>query len=156
MSDLLEVRIVSLPMEVYIRAREHHEGLTREFTLIRLADPETSDVPHRLLQLAEEVTERYSPFTAPAERELAEAEERGQPQVDLTYHVPPSAAEAAQGLAALLDEADEYCRAGRHLLTLVTPPETQAFRRWYLGEFVRQIGGEEPLAWPEFKVRDGQ
>jgi hypothetical protein len=52
----------------------------------------------------------------------------------------------------MLDEADEFCRRGRHLLTLETPPELVVFRKWYLQEFIDQIErGAEPTAWPEFR-----
>ena len=37
--------------------------------------------------------------------------------------VPPDVAAASEDLNAILDEADAYCREGRHLLTLATPPE---------------------------------
>ncbi len=55
-----------------------------------------------------------------------------------------------------MDEADDYCRAGQHLLTLVTPPEALAFRRWYLGEFVRQIAGEQPRPWTDWRAENAE
>ena len=54
---------------------------------------------------------------------------------------------AAAEFDALLDEADDYCRAGETLLTLATPAPALAFRRWFLGEFVRQAAGEPPRPW---------
>jgi hypothetical protein len=51
----------------------------------------------------------------------------------------------------MLDEADEYCRRGEHLLTLETPPELVRFRRWYLQEFVNQIAGAAPEPWPDYR-----
>ncbi|MDP9441273.1 MAG: hypothetical protein M3P34_03640 [Actinomycetota bacterium] len=49
----------------------------------------------------------------------------------------------------MLDEPDEFCRSGNQLLTLATPPELLAFRRWYLREFNAQLQGQPPLPWPE-------
>lgn len=62
------------------------------------------------------------------------------------------AAEGAARLESLLDEADEFCRAG-DLLTLAATGEGVAFRRWFLHEFVRQIDGRPPRAWSS--VREG-
>ena len=49
----------------------------------------------------------------------------------------------------MLDEADEYCRRGDHLLTLATPPEELRFRRWFISEFVDQVNGAPPTPWPD-------
>ncbi|MDP8936487.1 MAG: hypothetical protein M3O23_01920, partial [Actinomycetota bacterium] len=45
--------------------------------------------------------------------------------------MPAEVGPAAAEFNRLLDEADEFCRAG-DLLTLATPPDTAAFRRWFL------------------------
>jgi len=49
-----------------------------------------------------------------------------------TYQLPATVVDAVRALDAILDEADEYCLAGKHLLTLATPPDLVTFRRWYL------------------------
>ena len=149
--DLVEVHIRSLPIPVLQVAREHGEGLLREFKLIELGEDEAPGVPGRLVALGEELRERFSGFTAATEAELAEAEAAGADQVDVVYRLPPDAAEASERLGTLLDEADEYCRSGE-MLTLVTPPEAVAFRRWFLGEFVRQIGGQAPCPWTQWRA----
>jgi anti-anti-sigma factor len=50
-------------------------------------------------------------------------------------------------LRELLDEADEYCRAGEHLVTLAAPPLERAYREWFIGEFIRQAAGGSPQPW---------
>lgn len=150
--DLIEVRILSLPVPVLQQAREHGDGLMREFALIELGEADHHAVPKRLLELGDELRGRFSGFTAGTEAELAAAEASGLPEVDLTYRIPPEVADACIRLGTLLDEADAYCRSGKHLLTLVTPPEALAFRRWFLDEFIRQIGGEEPTPWPVWRA----
>ncbi len=70
---------------------------------------------------------------------------------DLVFRVPPQAAEAATNLDAMLDEANTYCGAGTHLLTLATPPDLVRFRKWYLGEFVGQLAGRPPIAWADHR-----
>jgi hypothetical protein len=154
--ELVAVRLLSFPMDIWLEAREHSEGLLREFKLITLSDPHTIDVPHRLLELADDLSNRFGAFGAGAETQLADAETAHLASVDVTYHLPAAAADAATELGALLDEADRYCAAGRHLLTLVTPPRSLAFRRWFLEEFTRQIGGEAPRSWPDWEAASGE
>ncbi|HYR61076.1 MAG TPA: hypothetical protein VET24_00335 [Actinomycetota bacterium] len=72
--DLVEVRILSMPVPVLQRAREHGDALMREFTLIRLSESDHHGVPTRLLELADELKERFSGFTAGTDAELAAAE----------------------------------------------------------------------------------
>jgi anti-anti-sigma factor len=71
--------------------------------------------------------------------------------VPLEYRLPPAAADASRRLGELLDEVDDYCRARGHLLTLVPPDDAVAYRHWFLGEFIGQIGGAEPVPWPQHR-----
>src|SRR5437867_2029971 len=50
-SDLIEVRLLDLPLEAYRHTAEHTDELMREFALIRLHEEEgeESSVPSRLL-----------------------------------------------------------------------------------------------------------
>lgn len=145
---LVTVRIVGLPVGVQLRAAEHGDELMREFALMSSVGP--AGVPARLTALVEELRRRFSGFTLQPEQELADAVARGADTVDLEYVVPAAAADAAAVLDALLDEADEFCRAG-DLLTLATPPDAVAYRRWFLSEFSRQAAGEAPTAWADWK-----
>ncbi|HEV7209813.1 MAG TPA: hypothetical protein VGN54_13895 [Mycobacteriales bacterium] len=153
---LVAVQLLALPVALWGRAQEHGDELVREFILIagnRERRP-GHEVPVALTELIEQLTASYGGFTAEQEIVLADAALAGVAQVDLTFHVPAHTADAVVELNAILDAADEYCRAGEHLLTLATPPEAVAFRRWYLGEFTRQIKGEPPLPWPEWLARN--
>ena len=144
MSDLVRVSILGMPLAVMQRSSEHSDELLREFALIR---EEGSDhVPARLLALVEELRARFGSFSEGALQAMQDAVERGDETIDLLYEVPPAVGDAARQLGDLLDEADEFCRAG-DLLTLATPPEGVAFRRWYLDEFQRQIDGQPPRPW---------
>ncbi|MDQ3107783.1 MAG: hypothetical protein M3Q68_08275, partial [Actinomycetota bacterium] len=66
------------------------------------------------------------------------------------YLVPAEAGPAAADLAALLDEADQYCTMGDYLLTLRTPTGALEYRRWYIGQFVEQIAGASPVSFPDW------
>ncbi|HVF06069.1 MAG TPA: hypothetical protein VNA20_14605 [Frankiaceae bacterium] len=146
-SELREVRLVAFPLRLHRVATEHHAELMREFQLLAFDDDPRTEVPARLVELIAELNASYAGVaeTADAEREAAIA--RGDESVDLTYRVPPGAAEACERLERMLAEADEFCRS-EQLLTLATPAEAAAFRRWYLREFVAQLSGAEPTPWP--------
>jgi hypothetical protein len=150
--QLVPVRLLGLPVALHARASEHGEELQREFVLIAegLQHPDArAELPHRLLALIENLQGRYSGFTIEQEDLLDAAVRTGRASIDLTFQVPRDAAEAATTLGRMLDEADAYCREGKHLLTLATPPDLVAYRRWYLGEFVSQIAGHAPKPWHE-------
>ncbi|HEX6596251.1 MAG TPA: hypothetical protein VF045_04915 [Acidimicrobiales bacterium] len=148
--ELVEIHILGMPVDAYREASEHGDELLREFALIREQEAEGGrEVPRRLLRLVDELTDRFSGFTATQTAELAEAIARGAKTVDLHYLVPPSVKNACISLGAMLDEVDEFCRQGEELLTLATPPRAVAFRNWYLDQFIRQVDGKEPTTWRE-------
>ena len=144
MSELVTVCILGMPLDVMQRSAEHSDELLREFALIR---EEGSDhVPARLLALIDELQGRFGSFSEGPRQAMQDAMDRGDETIDLSYDVPPAVAAAARQLGDLLDEADEFCRAG-DLLTLATQPEAVVFRHWYLEEFQRQVDGEPPRPW---------
>ncbi len=156
MSDqtLHEVHVQRCPLRIYAKANEHMEELKREFALLAMRPQEAGhEVPKRLLDLIDELSERYANLTEAPDQVRDAALERGDEFVDLTFHVPGSVAAASEALDQILDEVDEYCRRGQHLLTLATPPDSLAFRKWYLAEFVRQLGGAAPTPWPDYLAK---
>jgi hypothetical protein len=151
--DLVEVRVLGMPLAVYRTASAHHDELFREFALV-LARPATAghEVPAQLLGLIERLSERFSGFTATPEATLQAAIERGDEMIDLTYEVPAAVADGARELTELLSRADDYCRHG-DLLTVAPSAEAVRFRDWYLSEFVNQVNGEAPVPWSEYQGR---
>lgn len=148
--DFVEVRLLRLPLPVWQRTQEHVDGLLREFALIAQDDDARAATPGRLLDLVRELTAGFGGFSVNQRRALEAAAARGEAEMDLTYQLPPAAGAAAQQLGDMLDEADDYCRRGDHLLTLATPPEELRFRQWFISEFVDQIEGKPPTPWPEW------
>jgi anti-anti-sigma factor len=146
---LITVRLVDLPVEVHLATAAHQDALQRELDVVRTAEANES-VPHRLFALLDELEQRYGGVGEQPRAELDRAVELGQSTIELVYQVPPDTAEACVRLSTILDEVDDYCRAGEHLLTLATPPEELKYRRWFLSEFIAQIGGEVPTPWSDF------
>jgi len=146
--ELRLIRMLDIPVAVHARAVEHQAELQREFQLILIARQDRDvDVPQRLLELVEVVNSQFQGLSGPQTAELDAAIARGDDRLDLDYHLPAAVAGASIALNSILDECDEYCRRGDALLTLATPPEALAYRRWFLGEFVAQSRGEAPLPW---------
>jgi len=78
--------------------------------------------------------------------ETAQAE--GKTTTDLRVNMPRATAQSIGRFLELLDLADAFCRDER-LLSLARTPGQRRFQQWFLGEFVRQLNGEAPLAWPD-------
>lgn len=147
--ELVDVTLLDFPLDVYLRAQEHVDGLLREFTLIAQdrASGNAHSVPARLLAIVDELSAQFAGVSSGPEAERDAAIDRGEHSIDLHYHVPHAAAEASRHLLGILDEADVYCRSGDHLLSLATPPQALAFRRWFLAEFIDQLAGADPRPW---------
>ncbi len=152
------VRMLQLPVQVWAASKEHHDELLREFALMTAGledrDGEAPPVPVRLLKLLEELTASFGGSSDEQEARLFAASAQGNEVIDvLEFALPEAAGPACVQLEQMLDEADEYCRAGHHLLTLATPDELRLFRSWYLGQVREQLGGAPPEPWPDYRAR---
>jgi anti-anti-sigma factor len=147
------VRVLGIPLDVHRRNSEHGEALRRELAFVaNAADPEGA--PVRLYTVGVELSSRYGGLTAMQESKLNDALAAGEATVDLEYDLPVEMAEGIERLGRLIDELDDFCRDG-DLLTLVTPAEGLAYRRWFLGEIVEQLRtGREPRPWSESELSD--
>lgn len=151
--DVVELHMLQTPVQLWAAAQEHVDELLREFALMTagFADGgDGPDVPLRLVRLVADMTTRFAGSADEQRARLFAAAAAGEQELDLVYRLPPAAGPAAAELERLLDEADAYCRAGRHLLTLATPEEMVRFRRWYLGQVHDQLDGAAPVPWPVY------
>lgn len=152
-SSMMEVHLIAFPVRLAARSQQHFEELMREFVLIAAGHhPADSDheVPARLMTLVETLVQQFGAVAGPAEERLADAIERDDEVIDdHLLEVPAKAGPAAQALGDLIDEADEYCRRGKHLLTLATPADCVAYRNWYLGQVISRIRGAAPVPWTD-------
>jgi hypothetical protein len=153
-ADLVEVRLLRLPVPLWVAADEHNEELLREFALLEVAEDEAqrdTSVPARLLAVMAQVRSRYAGASGAQRERLRVAAKEGRTELDVQYALPPAAADAIVELNRMLDEADDYCREGKHLLTLATPEELVLFRRWYFAQIVEQVAGAPPVPWPDYR-----
>lgn len=147
---MVQVQLLGVPLRLRARSVELGNDLVRELTLVSLgADRSDAGVPERLLRVAEELRNAYGEFTDDPNRQFEVALERGLEQLDVTYSVPAHAGPFAARVLQAFEDAEEFTREGRYLLSLAATPDVVAYRRWSLGEFPRQIAGQPPMPWPE-------
>lgn len=140
------VRLIGVPVRILDASRRHHEELMHEFSLLAVAEDLTDDVPQRMLDLIDTLGRRYAETGDQPNAEVDAAIARGDDTVDLTYEVANHVVEAADNLAALMDEADGFCER-EQMLTLQRSEVIRDFSEWYLEEFRRQVNGEPPQPW---------
>jgi hypothetical protein len=151
--EMVEVAIRGLPVDLILRAMEHQSAITREFALIASQGADEHAVPLRLLSFATRFREDYSNISFGGRSILDAAVARGDSVVDFEVRVPRGMEQRIRELDAMLDEAEEYCRAGQ----LLTPPsdDVTAVRRWFLLQVAEQLDGEPIVAWPEWRRARG-
>jgi hypothetical protein len=149
-APLVAVRLLNFPLRLFADAREHHDELMREFALLSLQraspTPSVAGLPPRLVELIDLLGRRYGAAGERRHPARDAALARGDLAADLTHHVSPGAAGELSRVAALLEEAELYCRQG-FLLTMPGTPRQQRFVRWFTSEFVRQSQGLPPIPW---------
>jgi hypothetical protein len=154
-APLHEVHLLRLPVAIHAQAQEHGAELLREMYLLslQLGQEEAHHVPVRLTELVDALGNQFGGLTTAQDLRLEAAIADSLDEIDVTYQLPVEVGAASSALGAMLDEADEFCLQGQHLLTLSTPEPSVRYRRWYLGEFVDQLAGKAPTSWPDYVGR---
>src|SRR4051794_11167577 len=157
--DLFEVRLLDVPLVLRERSRQHGADLLREMELISLghaAGTTQHELPHRLLELAQELERVYGPYVGANTDEMDAALDRGEDTLaKVTYHLPRRSVSFMDHVEGILREVDDYCRDGQELLTPAPPADVAAYREWVSNEVRRQYAGEPPTAWPVFATHRG-
>jgi GAF domain-containing protein/anti-sigma regulatory factor (Ser/Thr protein kinase) len=143
------IELGDVPTDLLLGAKSHVDSVVRELVLVSggAASGQTAAVPADLARLIDTVTTRFAQARESIKRQALAAAAQGRDRTSLTLRLPFEAAEAGQEYLTALDEVDAYARAAR-LLTLETPPQHRAFRRWYVRSLVEQLQacarGEQP------------
>ncbi|MFT4289501.1 ATP-binding protein [Nocardioides sp.] len=142
--DPVDVVILGVPLQLYVGFQSHFRELRREVRLLALAH--AADYP-----LADDLSDLFTALELELRdgiglTEFVEAPLEGSTTADFTVRMPRHAAATLQHFLELLDLADEFCRDER-LLSLARTPEQRDFQRWFLGEYIRQAAGQEPMRW---------
>ncbi len=147
---LVDITLLDIPVTLWARTDDELKDLRREFALIVLSrENHVPDVPSQLMHLIDELQASYGAFGNSQAERFERARTEDDPVIDrLEWRLPHDSEDDIKRLATALDEADEYCRQGQHLLTLTSSPATKAFRDWFLDEFCVQLRGGPPTPWP--------
>lgn len=143
-ATLVTIRLLNMPVEMFTHLRTHFNELGRELRLLAISDadryPLALDFAETYLQV--EYERRQVVGLDVLDRAIAD----GTAAIDLTYSAPPTAPATMQRLDRLLHRVyDEL--SGKVLLSVPPPEDLVALQQWYLGEFSRQVAGEEPTPW---------
>jgi hypothetical protein len=143
-ADMLEIRLFSMPVELFSHLRRHFNELGRELRLLALSEPERYPLAVEFSETFLQV--EYERRQVAGIEALDQAIHEGGETVDLTYVTPPTAPATMRRLATLLRRVyDEL--SGSVLLSVSPPDDLVALQEWYLDEFSRQAAGEEPVSW---------
>jgi hypothetical protein len=144
-----QIRMVGVPVELFLATRQQHDEVMREFAMLALAHrDEGTGEPPELRRLVRELGVNYAASGPRADASVEAASQAGQATIDLTYRVPISVLAAADRLEGLMQSADAFCREGR-MLTMPRTPQMARFAEWWLGELRRQVAGFGPTPWRE-------
>ena len=145
----MEIHLKGVPLAIHQRAGQHSAEVMREFAHL-VEGPGAAHAPARLIVVDRVLQEQYQRFSQGTSEQLEAALLRGDSETDLVYTVPREAGRAAAAFGQLWDEVDAYCEEGKYLLVLRSAPDVAGYRRWVMGEFVRQAAGEPPISWSEW------
>lgn len=143
--EVVNVRLLGVPLALFKEASEHADALRREFALIVEADP-GQGVPSSVMDFARQVGAHFQSAGPAILARANEADGAGQDRFDVEMAVPPTAWAVLQHLAVILDEADRYCEQGG-LLTLASSPAVRRLRWWYSEQVRCQLTGHPPVPW---------
>ena len=145
---MVRVRILGLPLDIYLEAEQHNDAVLRELDLIERSPRRCPQVPPRLLALAAALRALFTAATTSTRAQVDEALRMGRARVDLDVDVPAEGWQALMEMAQQLEEVDRYCQEGA-LLTLASSPQQRRFRRWYADQVARQMQGGRPTPWAD-------
>jgi hypothetical protein len=148
----VEVQFDNVPVAPLMQSRQHYYGLRRELRLLALAHQDDYPIAAGLSSVFADFEHAFDPaIVDQIERLVRSGAERGY----LRTRFNPDCGGLVEQMLAMLDLADDFCRAER-LLTLARSPTVRTFQQWYFGEFVRQSRGQQPTPCPELPGVDAE
>jgi anti-sigma regulatory factor (Ser/Thr protein kinase) len=134
------VRFPGVPVDGYLELQAHNDALFRELELIsiELEGDHAAEVAAPLADLVDQLFRRFRGQRDSYRDVVAAAQATGRPTVELASTASPGAVAGARSYLALLEQADELCRAGV-LLTPEPPPSVKTLRSWFVDQMAAQV-----------------
>lgn len=143
------VRLVDVPVALFVASEQHTNDLLREIALMAAARPE-SGLGHLysdLLATADTFAHRPAEIRERIAESIALARRSGRDTVTVDFDADATAADGALAWEELLQRFDAMSRE-EQLLTLPADAELLAYRSWYVRELVEQVRtGRSPVSW---------
>jgi GAF domain-containing protein/anti-sigma regulatory factor (Ser/Thr protein kinase) len=136
----VDVYLGEVPTDLLVQAKEHLDNLVRELELAEFGASSglTQAIPGDMVDLIDTVLGEFADVRRSIKEQAARALAEGRPRTSLTLRIPVSTADAGEAYLEALERADKFAHASR-LLTLATPPQHRAFRRWYVHSLIQQL-----------------
>jgi hypothetical protein len=143
------VRLVDVPVALFLAAERHTDDLLREVALMAAAREDLT--PGHLFSDLLATADAFAHRPAAVRQRIADcallAQRAGQDRVTVELDADASAADAALAWEELVRTFDEMSRH-EQLLTLPPGRDVAAFRAWYVRELVEQVRtGRAPVPW---------
>ncbi|HEU0131047.1 MAG TPA: hypothetical protein VFQ85_08660 [Mycobacteriales bacterium] len=149
------VRLVGVPVALFLAAEQHTNDLLREIALMAAARPGTGHLFSDTLSTAETYAHRPASVRDRIVESIGIAQRAGWDTVTVDVEADESAADGALAWEELLRRFDAMSRDER-LLTLPADGELVAYRSWYVRELVEQVRtGRDPVPWARAGVLAG-
>jgi hypothetical protein len=134
------VRFPGVPVDGYLELQAHNDALFRELELIsiELEGDHAAQVAAPLADLVDQLYRRFRGQRDSYRDVVAAAQAAGEPTVELATTASPGAVAGARSYLALLEQADELCRADV-LLTPEPPPLVKGLRSWFVDQMAAQV-----------------
>ena len=134
------VRFPGVPVDGYLEVQAHNDALFRELELVSIEfeGDHAAKVAAPLADLVDQLYRRFRGQRDSHREVVAAAQAAGRPTVELASTASPGAVAGARSYLALLEQADELCRAGV-LLTPEPPPSVKALRSWFVDQMAAQV-----------------
>ncbi len=139
------VLLASMPVRLWLAARQHHDALLRELALY-VAERDLGRIDLALADQARRTVSRVVAEYAQS-REWSQGSGWESEAVDLEVRVPALLGPAFVALQVTLDTGERLASQGQ-LLARPGLPEIVEVRDWVCGQVAAQLGGELPTRWP--------
>jgi hypothetical protein len=140
------VRLAGCPVELSMRQDEHLDELIRELQLMRTASTTSQALAEHLQELLSEPA--HARHTGRRTAQLAW--QSGAKLIDVEMAMPREFGPRVLALHEAVNRADVLCEQ-MQMLTVASPPELRALRRWMAHEVSHQLGHDAaPVSWTDW------
>jgi len=137
------VHLHDVPVRLVLYSAANTDELVRELQTTDFAAAGASELAVEGERLSQQTAAQREPLRAAARAALQARHHT----IDVELRVPPGQVAVLCRFVGLTDRVEHLCRTGV-LLSGAPTPEVTTFRRWFVDEVARQVGGRPPTPCP--------